>query len=236
MRKILAAAAITVALAAPAQAQFFWGSGPGWGMGGGWNNCANCGMRGYGAMGGLYSGYAGATNGFGRGMLGWGGIPSANGYGTGTNFGGFGAGMLGSMLPMPGLGMFGGGMGGGMGMMGGGGMGLLGMLGGLFMPGNYYPGAMGVPRGMAPPNGYAYRAARVGGAGSMGQMQYRQGGYGYSGGRAGPGYPYAQPSYGGGPNYRQTAYQAPPVQYIQQPRQPVCKIVSNGVAYTRVCY
>ena len=83
MRKLIVATAIVLAFAAPANAQYFWGSGPGGGMGGGWNNCANCGMRGYGPGGGYYSQWAAGTNGFGAGMRGWGGVPSNNNYGAG---------------------------------------------------------------------------------------------------------------------------------------------------------
>lgn len=221
MRKILAAAAIVTALATPANAQYFWGSGPGWGMGGGWNACSNCGFRSFGPLGGMFSQYAASTNGFGRGMLGWGGVPSANGYGMG-----YGGNML-----MGGLGsMF---------MGGGGGMGPLGMLGGLFGGGGAgvwgnYPGAVGTPPGMAPANGYAYRAARYGGYGAMPQMQYRpRGGYVNN---PGPGYETAPGAYyGAGPDVRRVQY-VPQVQYITEPRRPICKLIGTGYGYTKVCY
>lgn len=219
MRKILAAAAIATALATPAHAQYFWGSGPGFGMGGGWNACSNCGMRAFGPGGGFYEQMAGGTNGFGRGMLGWGGVPSANGYGMG-----YGGNML-----MGGLGSL---------FMGGGGMGMLGglgsMLGGLTMGGNYYPGAI-YQRPGVPPGNYAYGATRYGGGGSYPHPQYRNPQI-YNRSGPGPGYPYA---YGGGPGYRQAmaAGYRPPVQYLPaMPRRPTCQIVSNGVAYTKVCY
>lgn len=176
MRKLLAATAVALSLTAPAQAQWFQGSGPGWGQGGGWNACSNCGMRGPG----YYSQWAGATNGFGRGMLGWGGIPSANGYGMGWG---------GNALVGQTLGQF---MGGGM----FGGMGPLGMLGGLFGGNGIYPGAIIQQPGYPPPNGYAYGATRYGGGGAI--PQYLQGGgpvYGRGDGtyqgNPGPGYPYA---------------------------------------------
>jgi len=223
MRKILAAAAIATALATPANAQYFWGSGPGFGMGGGWNACSNCGMRGFGPGGGFYQQWAGGTNGFGRGMLGWGGVPSANGYGRGWG-GNAGMGMLGGLF------------------MGGGGLGMLGglgsMLGGLFMGGNYYPGAI-YQRPGVPPGNYAYGATRGGGGGSYPHPQYRNPQL-YNGRGPGPGYPFAQSQqYGGGANYRNamaSGYQ-PPVQYLPaMPRRPTCQVVSNGVTYTKVCY
>jgi hypothetical protein len=189
-------------------------------MGGGWNACSNCGMRGFGLGGGYYSQWAGATNGFGAGQRGWFGVPSANGYGGGY-LGNMGMGMLG--------GMFG----------GGGGLGGLGMLGGLFGggmmggPWGNYPGAVATPPGYAPRNGYAYGATRYGGRGAMPQMQYNQGGYVSN---PGPGYPYAQPNvYGAGPNVRRVQY-VPQVQYIQEPRQRICKLINTGYSYTRVCY
>lgn len=226
MRKLLAATAVALSLAAPAQAQYFWGSGPGWGQGGGWNACSNCGMRGYGAGGGYYSGIAGATNGFGAGMRGWGGIPSGNGYGMGWG---------GNALVGQTLGQFmGGGYGGGM----FGGMGGLGMLGGLFggmmAPGNAYPGAIYQRPGYAPGNGYAYGATRYGGGGAMPQQPR---GYNASvptvNGNPGPGY-------GGGYGYRGGAY---PVQYVYSnaPRRQSCRVVRtwdgfNGYVNTKVCY
>ena len=217
MRKLLAATAITLSLAGPANAQYFWGSGPGWGAGGGWNACSNCGMRAFGAGGGFYQQLSGGTNGFGRGLLGWGGIPSGNGYGMGWG-GNAGIGMgLGSLM-----------MGGGplLGMLGG----ILG--GGLFAPGNYYPGAI-YQRPGVPPGNYAYGATRYGGGGSYGQPQYRNP---QTYGSAGPGFPY---DYGGGAGYRRAmaAGYRPPVQYLPaMPRRSTCQIVSNGIAYTKVCY
>lgn len=238
MRKLLAATAIALSLTAPAQAQFFWGSGPGWGQGGGWNACSNCGMRGYGPGGGYYSEWAGATNGFGAGMRGWGGIPSANGYGMGWG---------GNALVGQTLGQFmGGGYGGGMGMMGG--MGPLGMLGGLFgggMPGNYYPGAMYQQPGAPPPNGYAYNMSRYGGGGAYPQPQYRNPAV-YQKTGPGPGYPYAQSN---GPDLApaQVGNVANPV-YIQsqnmEPRGVIpgkeCRLVKvysrdQGFVYRQVC-
>lgn len=221
MRKILAAIAISTALATPAQAQYFWGSGPGWGQGGGWNACSNCGMRAFGPGGGYYMGLAGGTNGFGRGLLGWGGIPSASGYGMGWG----GNALVGQTL----------------GQFMGGGMGPLGMLGGLFgggMPGNYYPGAIYQQPGI-PPGNTAYYATRYGGGGSYPHPQYRNPQV-YNRSGPGPGYPFAQSQqYGGGAGYRRaiaSGYQ-PPVQYLPaMPRRPTCQIVSNGVAYTKVCY
>lgn len=176
MRKILAAAAIATTLTTPAQAQYFWGSGPGWGQGGGWNACSNCGMRGPG----FYSQWAGATNGFGRGMLGWGGIPSANGYGMGWG---------GNALVGQTLGQF---LGGG---FGGGGIGPLGILGGLF-GGQAYPGANYQRPGYPPPNGYAYYSSRYGGNGAIPQYPsgtipggYSPEIYNLPTGNRGPGYP-----------------------------------------------
>ena len=233
MRKLLAATAITLSLAGPANAQYFWGSGPGWGMGGGWNMCSNCGMRAIGAGGGYYMGAAGATNGFGRGMRGWWGVPSANGYGTGGYGAGFGYGAANGIL--------GGLLGGGGYGFGGGGLGLLGMLGGLFMPGNYYPGAIYQRPGVPPGNGYAYRATRYGGGGSYGQPQYNQGGLG----NPGPGYATAPGAYGGGAYYRQRVSQGyvPRTQYLyaNQVRKPICRNVKTwdslvGTMETKVCY
>ena len=232
MRKLLAATAISLSLATPAHAQYFWGSGPGWGMGGGWNMCSNCGMRMIGPGAGYYMGAAGGTNGFGRGMRGWFGVPSANGYGTGGYGAGFGLGAANGILG----GMLGGG---GYGM--GGGLGMLGMLGGLFMPGNYYPGAIYQRPGMTPGNGYAYRAVRQGGGGAMPMYQYNQGGLG----NPGPGYATAPGAYGGGAYYRQRVSQGyvPQVQYLysNQVRKPVCRVVRTwdsfvGYVNTKVCY
>ena len=217
MRKILAAAAIATALTTPANAQYFWGSGPGFGMGGGWNACSNCGMRAIGPGGGYFQQWAGGTNGFGAGMRGWGGVPSANGYGMG-----YGGNML-----MGGLGsMF---MGGGGSGWGGGPMG---MLGGLF-GGGFLGSSNGTNYGTGGP-GYAYRATRYGGYGAMPQMQYRpRGGYVNN---PGPGYDTAPGAwYGAGPNVRRVQY-VPQVQYITEPRRPICKLIETGYGYTKVCY
>lgn len=230
MRKLLVATAIALSLATPADAQYFWGSGPGGGMGGGWNACSNCGMRGFGAGGGIYSGWAGATNGFGRGMRGWFGVPSANGYGTGGYGAGFGYGAANSILGS---------------LLGGGGYGygagLGGLLGGLLMGGNYYSGAMYQRPGMPPGNGYAYRATRYGGGGAYGQPQYNQGGLG----NPGPGFATSPGSYGGGAYYRQRVSQGyvPQIQYLysNQVRKPICRNVKTwdsfvGYMNTKVCY
>jgi len=236
MRKILAATAIALSFATPVHAQYFWGSGPGGGMGGGWNACSNCGMRAFGPGGGLYMGAAGATNGFGRGMRGWWGVPSANGYGTGGYGAGFGYGAANGLLRgVLGGGMFGGGLGGY-----GYGAGLGGMLGGLFMGGNYYPGAI-YQRPGVPPGNYAYGAVRRGGGGSYGMPQYNQGGLG----NPGPGYATSPGAYGGGAYYRQriNAGYVPQVQYLysNQVRKPVCRNVRTydelvGYMTTKVCY
>ena len=227
MRKLFAATAIALSLAAPAQAQYFWGSGPGWGQGGGWNACSNCGMRGFGPGGGYYSQWAGATNGFGAGQRGWFGLPSANGYGMGWG----GNALVGQTLG--GIGM--GGMGGG--MFGG----ILGMLPGLLAGGNYYAGANTQRPGYPPPNGYAYGSTRYGGNGALPQAQYRQGTIpgGYSPeiynlppSNPGPGYPggYATPV------YRQMDAAAA----YNEPQRVRCRNLKfwdelEGYVYKRVC-
>lgn len=215
MRKILAATAIVLGLTSAAHAQYFWGSGPGWGMGGGWNACSNCGMRMSGPGGGYFNQLASGTNGFGAGQRGWFGVPSANGYGMGWG---------GNML-MGGLGSM---MGGGMG-----GMGPLGMLGGMFGGAGFLGTPNGAAYGTGGP-GYAYRGVRRGGYGAAPQMQYRQGG-GYVN-NPGPGFDQAPGAYyGAGPNVRRVQY-VPQVQYITEPRRPICKLIGTGYGYTKVCY
>ena len=154
MRKLLAAAAIVTALSSPAQAQYFWGSGSGWGRGG--FPCANCGMRGFGPGGGNYSQWTAATNGFGMGNLGYGGIPSGLGGGMG--------GVLGEALAGPGwrgnpgnTSMWSGGI-------GGAGMAINGMVG----------------RPPSPPGGYGYGPRY--GYGGYGPGPGYAGAYGYGAG------------------------------------------------------
>ena len=228
MRKLLAATAVALSLASPAQAQYFWGSGPGWGQGGGWNACSNCGMRGFGAGGGYYSQWAGATNGFGAGQRGWFGLPSANGYGMGWG----GNALVGQTLGNIGMGGFGGGMGP---------LGILGaLLGGGALGGQGYNGAM-VQRQGVPPGNYAYGATRYGGGGAYGQPQYRQGtipgGYSpeiYNLPRSNPG-----PGYPGGyatPVYRQMDAAAA----YNEPQRVRCRNLKfwdelEGYVYKRVC-